>query len=82
MAETIIYGGGVQSGKTDAAHKDGTNEPGSNGVAPEAPPKPRGERSRHYDRLAERMEDDPSAVPTNQGTKKIEQWFDENEDES
>lgn len=39
---------------SNAARPDGTNEPGEHGVAPEAPPNPRGEKSRHYDRIEDR----------------------------
>ncbi len=39
---------------TNAARPDGKNEPGEHGVAPEAPPNPRGEKSRHYDQIEER----------------------------
>lgn len=39
---------------TNVARPDGTNEPGEHGVAPEAPPNPRGQKSRHYDNIEDR----------------------------
>jgi hypothetical protein len=74
-----------------AANSDGTNAPGSNGVAPEASPNPRGQPSRHYDRLGERVDDGmvPDAGCENEGTvtnlsvigtKRIKAWL--NKDDS
>ncbi len=88
--ERLISGTPTPGGSTNAAKPDGTNTPGENGVPddgreygtsrsrePYDPhgPFPRGERPTHYDRLNERVADNPPRYNT--GVQDIKEALDE-----